>query len=116
MRPVLCQPTLVLVSLFWVQPCILAGPAWRVSNALEVDGAWRVRSMQFFSDISCKTPLLSVPNQTGTTFASAAAEMTDADHAFNVRSHRGWESEDICEPGQCHLGFEFDDDTAPVQC
>lgn len=115
MRPVLRRPVLLL-SIFRAYPFILAGPAWRVSNVDEVDGAWRVRSIQFFGDIACKTPLISVPNKTGTAFASAAAEMTDVDHAFNVRSHRGWESEDICEPGQCHLGFEFDDDTVPVQC
>eukprot|EP00746_Dinoflagellata_sp_MGD_P009838 gnl/MRDRNA2_/MRDRNA2_120122_c0_seq1.p1 gnl/MRDRNA2_/MRDRNA2_120122_c0~~gnl/MRDRNA2_/MRDRNA2_120122_c0_seq1.p1 ORF type:complete len:353 (+),score=62.20 gnl/MRDRNA2_/MRDRNA2_120122_c0_seq1:62-1120(+) len=116
MRPVLHHPTIVALSFFWVHPCILAGPAWRMSNGVEIDGAWRVRSIQFFSDIACTTPLMSLPNATGTAFASAAAEMTDADHAFNVRSHRGWESEDICEPGQCHLGFEFFEDTAAVEC
>jgi len=89
--------------------------AWRIVNAEPVEIAWRVRSIQFFSDLACNSPIVSIPNETGTTLATEASDMTGADHAFALRSMRGWESVDACSAGQCYLGFTWFQ-SASVRC
>lgn len=89
---------------------------WRIINADAIEVAWRVRSLQFFSDLSCTVPLNASPNFTGDAFATAASDMTGAEHVFALRSPRGWESLDACETGSCHIGFSWTEDSVDVQC
>jgi len=88
---------------------------WRLVNAGEVEIAWRIRTLQFFSDDACTQPLEAIDGQTGEAFATAEAEMTGASHAFELKSHRGWESVEECKPGACHLGFRWSSPVA-VRC
>eukprot|EP00747_Dinoflagellata_sp_TGD_P091385 gnl/TRDRNA2_/TRDRNA2_165033_c0_seq2.p1 gnl/TRDRNA2_/TRDRNA2_165033_c0~~gnl/TRDRNA2_/TRDRNA2_165033_c0_seq2.p1 ORF type:complete len:341 (-),score=42.07 gnl/TRDRNA2_/TRDRNA2_165033_c0_seq2:8-1030(-) len=80
---------------------------WRIVNAEPIEFAWRLRSLLFFSDISCSVPIPAVVNQTGEAFATAESEMTGAEYVFNVRSPRGWESEAHCGAKECHVGFSW---------
>lgn len=93
-----------------------AASSWRIVNAEDVEVAWRVRSLQFFGDDDCEVPLAALPNRTGEAFATEAAELTGVEHAFNLRSARGWESVEVCEPGECHVGFTFASDVLAVRC
>lgn len=89
---------------------------WRVVNAEEVEVAWRIRTIQFFSDNACSKPVLAEPNHTGVPFATNESDMTGAEYAFALRSPRGWESADFCPPYQCHLGFGFYTEGTEVAC
>lgn len=91
---------------------------WRIVNAEAVEMVWRVRGLQFFSDIECTKPLDARPNVTGDALGTAASDMTDAHHIFALRSMRGWESAGPCALGECHVGFAWyeSQDAVEVQC
>lgn len=93
-----------------------AGSAWRITNAEEVEIAWRVRSLQFFSDYSCTDPLMAIPNSTGVPLGTNASDMTDAQYVFALRSPRGWETLHHCTVGECHVGFAWYNTTKDVRC
>lgn len=43
-------------------------------------------------------------------------EMTGANYVFALKSPRGWETSEHCDPGQCHLGFAWYKELAAVRC
>jgi len=124
--PLLSLPLPMLLSLFCGAAAIdvtsdgaaAAKPAsfWRIVNTDEVEIAWRVRSLQLFSDDGCTKPIMAQANETGVAFGTKAADMTAADYVFMLGSPRGWETEDICAVGESHLGFEFHKGPVDVRC
>jgi len=59
----------------------------------------------------------AAPGDNGDAIATAAADMTGAEFAFQLRSMRGWESADECAAGACHVGFAWHDgSTHDVHC
>lgn len=90
--------------------------AWRIVNKEPIDVVWRLKTLAFFEDIECTRMHMALPNKTGSIMATDAAELTGAEHVFNLRSPRGWESEAHCDHGDCFLGFEWYDHSLDVRC
>jgi len=88
--------------------------AWRIANG---DRAylWRVRSLQFFSDIQCEHIVDVFPGQNGKVIATDSEEMTGAEFLFDYGSLRGWASAAPCDTDECRIGYEWHEDVV-VQC
>lgn len=95
---------------------VAAVSAYRLVNSEAVEVVWRIRSVQFFTDEACASPLSAVPNATGESFGTLASDMTEAVYVFALRSPRGWESVGPCAPGACHVGFAWWNETPDVRC
>lgn len=103
----LLRPGLVLLASYARVASAAVAGAWRLINTDPIDLFWGVRTLTLFKDLACTQVLEASPNNTGIALASEAADMTGGDFIFMPQTMRGWESEDKCAAGACHIGFAW---------